>query len=69
MSENTFEISGQATLGRCVNWQPTVKLRFVERIVTMNGNTVKTMTVLQQLWADMCSQNKEWRDVPVETEE
>ncbi len=43
-------------------FQPTPMLRFVERLDPIS------VRVLQQKWADMNSQESEWRDVPLEEE-
>jgi hypothetical protein len=49
-------------------FQPTPILRFVERLVPRGEHTDIKVRVLQQLWADMNSQESEWRDVPLEEE-
>ena len=52
---------------------PTMKLRFVEREITISHAdclyaSVKTVRVLQQWWQnDLCT--GEWRDVQLEKEE
>jgi hypothetical protein len=50
-------------------FQPTPILRFIERLVPTDEHTAITVRVLQQKWADMNSQESEWRDVPLEEEE
>lgn len=51
-------------------WQPSVKLRFVKRDVQPDNIHLlpsKTEKILQQLFTSNLG-NREWRDVPVETE-
>jgi hypothetical protein len=48
-------------------FQPTPILRFIERLAPTDEH-VATVRVLQQKWADMNSQESEWRDVPTEEE-
>ena len=68
MEYNTLITTG-ATLTRGKVFQPTMMLRFVERQTLLNNDLMLSkIMVLQQLWADMYSQEKEWRDVPLEEE-
>ena len=61
---------------------PTPKLRFVERIVSINETTGKRVRILQQWWQTNNTINLgfggevpigetkgEWRDVPIEKEQ
>lgn len=51
-------------------WQPSSQLRFLEkesRYVDSGITCVKTKTTLQQLYISNLG-NREWRDVPTETE-
>jgi len=66
MNENTFEISGQATFARTLVFQPTTRLRFVDRVIPIDEHTATKVRVLQQLWAAMYTTETEWRDVPLE---
>lgn len=61
------------------NWQPTMELRFVERInITNKGINTGTVKILQQKWelhgtvndfGDKGIIEEEWRDIPVEKED
>lgn len=62
------EVSALVGIGRTCMFQPTLHLRFVKRDVPYRAGTVQTVTILQQLWADTYSPDKEWRDVPMEEE-
>ena len=68
--ENTLTISPEimegARFGRTSMFHPPPHLRFVKRDVPAQAGTVRTVTILQQLWADVYSPDKEWRDVPTE---
>lgn len=57
-----------ATLTRQPFWEPTVLLRFVERVENHFGDA-KQVRVLQQTWWDRGSGDTQWRDVPLEKEE
>ena len=57
-----------ACIGRTIVLQPTLHLRLVKRTVPAEVGTARTVTILQQLWADLYSPDKEWRDVPTEEE-
>lgn len=58
------------------NWEPTGRLRFVERAVERVGGTEeaqiwRTDRILQQEWRQRWGSDTgpgEWRDVPVEAE-
>ena len=63
------EIAATGCFGRTSMFQPTPHLRFVKRDVPVQAGIVRTVTILQQLWADVYSPDKEWRDVPTEEEE
>lgn len=62
-------IAGIGCFARTSMFQPTPHLRFVKRDVPVQAGIVRTVTILQQLWADVYSPDKEWRDVPTEEEE
>ena len=51
-------------------FQPTPRLRFIDRSTNLriDEHTAIKVRVLQQKWADMNSQESEWRDVPLEEE-
>ena len=54
------------------DWRPLPQLRFVERLVSLDGVPTPRL-ILQQGWAqfsagDMVPDTFEWRDVPVEAE-
>lgn len=55
-------------------FQPTPNFRFLNKTVqarfsaTTDTQAAVKMPVLQQLWADVYSPDKEWRDVPTEEE-
>ena len=48
-------------------WQPSVQFRFLEKAVAIDENTGTMKMVLQQLHTSNLG-NREWKDVPVETE-
>jgi hypothetical protein len=55
---------------------PTPKLRFVDRVVSINETTATKVRILQQWWEKKewsydteIVVNSEWRDVPLEKEE
>lgn len=48
-------------------WNPSVLLRWVEKAVAIDENTGTMKMVLQQLHTSSLG-NREWKDIPVETE-
>jgi hypothetical protein len=56
-----------ATITVAEVWQPSVLLRWVEKAVAIDKNTGTMKMVLQQLHTSNLG-NREWKDVPVETE-
>jgi len=57
-----------AVITRGKVFQPTQRLRFIERLTPIDEHTVITVRVLQQMWADLYSPETDWRDVPLEEE-
>ena len=63
-----------ATITVAEIWQPSVQLRFINRTITDFNNKLvggerlkKSVNILQQLHTSNLG-NREWKDVPVETE-
>lgn len=48
-------------------WQPTAKLRNVERVISSSNYHCTKGLFLQQIWTSDLGK-KQWRDVPTETE-
>jgi len=48
-------------------WKQTLQLRFLKKSVAIDENTCKTQMILQQLYVSNLG-NREWKDIPTETE-
>ena len=71
MKKNKLEFS---TITVVEYWQPSVQLRFTKRtVIDFNSQLIggtqlqKSVNILQQLYTSNLG-NREWKDVPIETE-
>lgn len=66
-SSTALEVGmSEVTITRGRIFHPSNHLRFIERVVFLDEQTGTKVRILQQLWFDINSQEKEWRDIPLE---